>query len=287
MDRRKGGIIILLILTVFILWKTHPLGTLYIASLRDRADDYAPPQPVQIEYAADLDTASHKSGLVYPLDIKLKQLEVLKEAGVDTIRITLAHDPFLQEDQTKINDLDQLITQIRADGKKLMIADGAAEEYWNNPMDWNTFTETFTNRVTEIATRYQPDYYIIIKEPIWYMGMNWTTPIGMISEVVSVEQWLVLTQQLSDAVKSASPQTLIGVSIALPYLQSQVYLAFADQLPGIDFVGIDVYSLTNLDVLDTGVGAITKPKWIMETWDGHPDRQEGQYWRRTSSAEGA
>jgi hypothetical protein len=91
MDRQRTGIIAaVMILIIVILWQTHPLGTLlYIRTLRDRARDYEPTQPVQIEYAADLDTASHRSGLVYPLDFKLKQLGVLEEAGVDTIRIPL------------------------------------------------------------------------------------------------------------------------------------------------------------------------------------------------------
>ncbi len=257
----------------------------YIHLLRHSADGLKPPEPVGIEYAADLDTASHMSGLVFPLDIKLKQLRVLEEAGVHTIRLTPAYDIFLHQYEPKIADLDSLISQIRDDGKKVMIADAAAEEYWTSPMDWNSFSQAFIQRVGNLAARYEPDYYIVVKEPSWYLGMSWTGPAGMLTETTTVDQWVTLTQQLCDAVKQASPGTLTGVAVALPYQQSLNYLMEVDELENLDFVGVDVYRLFHLGILEEYLPQLSKPKWILETWDGNPDEQEGEIWRRTTSAE--
>jgi hypothetical protein len=257
----------------------------YVQLLRYLAESLEPPGPVTLKYAADLDTASHKSGILFPLDIKLKQLEVLEEAGVDVIRITPAYDIFLHQYEPKIAELDSLVSQIRTDGKELMIADGAAEEYWSNPMNWSAFSEAFIQRVGDLAARYQPEYYVVVKEPFWYLGMDWTGPAGMLTESTTVEQWVLLTQRLCDEVKRVSPSTLTGVAIALPFPESVEYLIDADKLQNLDFVGIDLYNVMHLETVEYLLPQLTKPRWILETWDGNPDDHQGETWRRTTSAE--
>jgi len=257
----------------------------YISTLRYMSADLEPGDGAIIDYGADLDTASHGSGSAYPLDVKLKQLSVLEEAGVDTVRITQAYDPFLDDDHVTINATDDLVEQIRSGGSKLMLADGGAERYWVEPLNWSEFTQAFVERVTDLASRYRPEYYVVVKEPIWYMAMNWSAPGGMLTESVSVAQWVSLTEQLCASVKNASPTTATGVSIALPYQESLDYLMGVQDIDEVDFVGIDIYRLRDLDVLETIDAGLTKEKWILETWDGHPETQEGQGWRATSAAE--
>ena len=166
-----------------------------------------------------------------------------------------------------------------------MIADGGAEEYWAKPMNWSSFSEAFVQRVGNLASRYKPEYYIVVKEPSWYFGMNWASPGGMLTQTTTVEQWVSLTQRLCDEVKRVSPSTRTGVAIALPFQQSLDYLVSADKLQTLDFVGIDVYNILHLGTVDPYLALLTKPKWILETWDGNPDGQQGQMWRRTTSAE--
>ncbi len=279
------AVVVILVLGIYLHSQAPLLSFLYISDLRSRAEKYKPPEPKSIEYAADLDTASHKSGILFPIDIKLKQLQVLEEAGIETVRITLAYDIFLQSNQDRIDDLYTLISRIRDDGKRVMIADGAAELYWNEPMDWDAFSHAFIERVADLAARFQPEYYIVVKEPTWYMGGRWTSPGGMLTEMVTVDQWLELTRQLCDAIKAASPGTQRGIAIALPFPESQDYLMKADKLEGLDFVGIDIYSHRHIGTVEGYVQKITKPKWILESWDGHPDTQIGQRWRTRSAAE--
>ena len=274
-----------LALIVLVLIGRGPLALAYISVIRGKANLYRPSEPVAILYGADLDTASHRSGLLFPLDIKLKQLSVLEEAGVHIIRLTVAYDIFLDQDKAKIADLDAVTSRIRNDDRKLMIADGAAEQYWSKPMDWQSFARASIERVRDMAARYKPEYYVVVKEPVWYMGGTWAGSRGMITEQVTVEQWVELTEQLAATVRNASPETLVGIAIALPFPESKNYLVKAQELDNVDFVGIDIYSLRYLDTVEGYLPQIKKPRWILETWDGNPDTQQGQIWRTRSAAE--
>jgi hypothetical protein len=136
-----------------------------------------------------------------------------------------------------------------------------------------------------VAARYSPEYYIIVKEPLWYLGGIWTGAGGMLNEGVTVDQWVELTEELADAVREASLGTSIGIAIALPFQESIDYLIKADALEEIDFVGVDIYNLRSLDAIEEHTEELSKPRWILETWDGIPDSQIGQMWRTRSASE--
>jgi hypothetical protein len=165
-----------------------------------------------------------------------------------------------------------------------MIGDAGAEIYWTEPLSWDDFSAAFLERARLIAERYKPEYYVIVDEPVWYAGMDWTRPGGMLTETVSVDQWVRLTEVLCETVRKVSPSTELGVAIALPYSESQNYILRADSLKNVDFVGIDIFNLDHFEVIDGFVDALKKPKWILQTWDGIPDRHRGIGWRTESAA---
>ncbi|HZW58485.1 MAG TPA: hypothetical protein VFF30_19510 [Nitrososphaerales archaeon] len=53
----------------------------------------------------------------------------------------------------------------------MIIADASSETYRNNPLPWAQFKEAWAERVQAIESLYHPDYYLIIKEPGWYIAM--------------------------------------------------------------------------------------------------------------------
>jgi len=158
------------------------------------------------------------------------------------------------------------------------MADAASESYRTTPIPWAAFQTAWVQRVSTLAALYQPDYYIVIKEPRWYGPMiSDATTNPLVSEP---SQWVALTQELIAAVQAASPNTKIGVSIDADSLVDPQYQALYDgfiqgvsQLSGISFIGFDVYGPSDETAAQSYLaqyGSGGKDVWIAETWS-NPD----------------
>jgi len=289
-------VIILLAALVVALYLIQPIGTLYSMVLRSRISRYAENATGLLAVGADLGLAGHSSGLVLPLDIKLKQLEVLHQAGADVIRVTQAYDPWIwarspnrtmrERGNRLIRDTDVIIAEIRGLGHEVMIADAGAEIYWREPVSWEEFKSAHLERIENLTRRYRPRYYVLVKEPVWYSGMSWGEPGGMITDSVSPEMWVRHLEDCIATVKSHSPETLSAIA-AVPFLpESRRFFRLSAEVIGLDIMGMDVYRLKDLDpmVEMRSEVPIGKQAWILETWDGKPDEQDFQPWReRTGS----
>jgi len=215
-----------------------------------------------------------------PGSYTVQQLEqditMLKGLGVQSIRLDIGFDAWLQNDQTTINKITTVVNFVRASGLTLIIADASAEQYRrtlsnpNGPLPWSQFKEAWVNRVQTLASLYHPNYYIVIKEPGWYVPMvsdSGTNPLFQ-----SSSDWLNLTSWLVSTVKASSPNTITGISIAANSLSTNPteYDSYLQGLPpGISFVGFDCYggngnSLARKYVSQYGTGG--KQIWIAETW---------------------
>ncbi len=201
------------------------------------------------------------------------ELAMLKASGVQVVRIDLNYAPWLDQNASVIAEVGQIVTSIRADGLQLMIADSASESYWHHPMSWDAFSAAWVSRVSTLAALYHPDYYEVVKEPGWYYPMLQGFPES--PTVQSLPEWTSLTEQLIAAVRSVSPQTAIGVAVPASTLYgsttelSFTYLAAAEKMAGLDFIGFDIYGVCDFEdtlrfLQQEGSGG--KQVWVPEAW---------------------
>ena len=194
------------------------------------------------------------------------ELAMLLSLNVSQIRIDMAFDPWLEANTIYQNTQINLVNQIRAAGAKLTIADAGAQTYFNNPLTWAEFTAAWPNRVSTLASLFEPDYHIVIKEPSWYVPMISDAKTNPLLQEVST--WTSLLNELDATVKSVSPSTLTGVSGSFGDQDKQV-LAAAPTVSNCDFIGIDTYNPANNPNIVTfinGLGSITQPIWLAEAW---------------------
>lgn len=232
-----------------------------------------------MKFGAVLGTASYNSGLYYSLDVMKKQLSVLEEIGVDIIRIDLNYDAWLysgSSDETvrergveRIRVYDAVVSQIRADGRELMIADACAEQYWKKTMTWEEFRAVFLERVETLAERYRPEYYVVVKEPYWYASYH--SDKGFVKEEVTPEMWADLSEELCDIVKEVSPTTKTAVAEIPQFKETKEYFRRVKDIPNLDIIGIDLYAGGEIEHVTEVIREVResgKEIWILETWLG-------------------
>jgi hypothetical protein len=139
-------------------------------------------------------------------------LNMLISTGASCIRTDIGYAPWLTTtDPATISLVDNMVGQIKSDQKCLIIADAGSETYRTTSIPWAQFMPAWVQRVQTLAARYQPDYYIVVKEPRWYIPTisdATTNPL-----VQSASEWVTLTQELITAVHAVSPNTKIGASV--------------------------------------------------------------------------
>ena len=210
---------------------------------------------------------------------------MLKGLGVTQIRVDLGFDAWLSNDQATIQKDISFINFIKSQGLTLVIADASAEQYRHSPLPWTQYKEAWINRVQTIAQLFQPSYYLVIKEPGWYVPMvsdSRTNP-----QYQSSSDWLNLTSWLATTVMAVSPQTKIGVSVAANSLTKQptFYDAFLTNLPSlVSFIGFDTYGTsdnTAMQVFLNHYGNQGRAIWNAETWSAptpNTNEQTDPYW---------
>ncbi|MGI0090251.1 MAG: hypothetical protein ACREBS_00950 [Nitrososphaerales archaeon] len=225
-------------------------------------------------FGAQFTSASYANINSYNLAALDANLNMLYSTNANAIRIDIGYAAWLRNNQTRIGLVTSLVNNIRSDGKILIIADAASETYSTTPEPWTQFQSDWIQRVKALASLYQPNYYIIIKEPGWYVPYvldSTTNP-----QFQNASDWLDLTQQLISAVQQVSPNTKIGISVAASDIsnQPQFYMPFltgVEKLPGISFIGFDIYNIpafTNTLQFLQQNGSDGKSVWIAEAWSG-------------------
>lgn len=224
-----------------------------------------------MQFSAVLSTASYDNLEHNSFAVIEANLVMLKDSGVESIRIDLGFDPWLLNNQTAISEVGSIMNMIRADRLQLIIADGAAEFYRQHKLDWSQFQSAWIQRAKTVASLYKPDYYIVVKEPGWYVPM--VSDARTNPTFQSVSSWTNLTAYLTAAVHSVSPATQIGIAVAADSLSKQPtfyapYLNNVDEMNGIAFLGFDIYDPLGFNATSNYVHANmpVKPLWIAEAW---------------------
>jgi len=209
------------------------------------------------------------------LQVQDADLNMLISTGASCIRTDIGYEPWLAPtNPATMSLIDNVVNQIRGAQKCLILADAGSESYRTTPIPWAQFEAAWVQRVQTLAQRYQPDYYIVVKEPRWYIPMisdATTNPL-----VSNATEWVDLTQQLITAVQAVSPNTKIGVSADANSLNTPkfapeytAYIQGVSQLAGLSFIGFDTYSSTDQTTTQSYLaqhGSGGKDVWISEAW---------------------
>ena len=200
-------------------------------------------------------------------------LGVMEGSGAGYVRIDVGYDPWLSSNTAAQGKIETLVNQIKSDGKGFILADASAEAYrGSGALNWAQFKQVWVQRVSTLAAVFHPDYYIVIKEPGWYTPM--ITDAMTNPQVQDPNQWLQLTQNLTDAVLAASPNTKVGVAIAADSLNQNsplytAYLRGLANIKGLSFMGFDIYTTPGFDSTSSylsryGSGGLDV--WMAECW---------------------
>jgi len=243
--------------------------------LNQQIPQWKPSANSSLNFQVLFDRASY-GDLEYPynnITVQLADLNMIVSTGAKCVRVDVNYAPWLQNDTSAINELTVLIQQIRSDRECLIIADSASESYRNGgQIPWTQFQAAWIQRDKTLAELYHPDYFLVIKEPGWYVALvsdSRTSP-----SFQSASSWINLTQTLAATVLSVSPSTKVGVSIGADGISSQptFYTSFLTgvyALSNVSFIGYDVYDVTGFTNTQNFLnqhGNGGKDVWIAEAW---------------------
>ncbi len=236
---------------------------------------WKPSQNASVAFGATFTRASYGNPQqsYNSIEVQDADLNMLLSTNAQCIRIDLGYAPWLQNDAAAVAGVSGLIRDIKDQGRCLVIADASSESYRGaGALPWTQFQAAWIDRVRALAAAFQPDYYLVIKEPGWYVPM--VSDARTNPDFMNLTDWVDLTQSLSSAVLSASPATKVGVSIAADSLGKNPagytpYLESIEKLSGISFLGFDVYDPTGFAATEGFLaqhGAGGKQVWLAEAW---------------------
>lgn len=221
-----------------------------------------------VDESASYGIPSYKNAAVQQAD-----LSMLDSTGAQCIRVDIDYGPWLPGGNASQAQLvNSVVKGLRSQGKCLIIADASSNSYRNGDcLNWTEFKAAWVQRVSTLAALFHPRYYIVIKEPGWYVPMVCDAATNPLFQ--SVSDWVGLTQNLTNAVRAASSSTQVGVSVPGGYtaLDPAFYVQYLDEVQkvsGISFIGFDIYSTG--DQVNVQNFLLTnppsKPIWIAEAW---------------------
>lgn len=221
-----------------------------------------------LDESASYGIPSYKDSAVQQAD-----LSMLTSTGAQCVRLDISYGPWLPGGSpSQVQLVTGVVKAIRSDGDCVILGDAGSESYLSGGcLDWTQFQVAWVQRVAALAALYHPKFYIVVKEPGWYVPMVCDAATNPLFQ--SVSDWLSLTQNLTNAVEAASPSTNVGISVAGGFTSGSPafyiqYLNGVQKLSGISFIGFDVYSSSDQANVQDYLSAYppSKPVWIAEAW---------------------
>ena len=260
-------------------------------------------------------------------DIRAAELDALLETGIQFLRLSASGDAYLERQEARMysdeesedSDEDEMppaekaaarldrqaeqeadyMALVQAADIDLFLSDSQYSPYfllWANDeeeLSWDTFVELHTARVERFATELHPAYYELITEPENYYQFSAVNDEG--DEDDRIDLWIAHLEDLIAVVDEASPDTKVGVTIAL---QSDFDLDFYEralEIEDLDFVSFRAYQPGVFDMLEDVFEERGHPVdagkelWMVETWYGYclaPQRSEelDSMWLETALA---
>jgi hypothetical protein len=190
----------------------------------------------------------------------LAYIDGLKAAGAQRIQfnpaITSVDDPEVME------TYDAVVKHIRELGMQVQINLVYARVGNRNAdmpvQDFQDFSAPAVKACAEFAARYHPDYLVPVHEP--------ATMDARMGVRALPNTWVAYLEAAIKAIKQASPNTLVGAGGW--YGELPFYKAFA-AMPNLDFLTIDIYDQTKLNIYDQMAHIAHDAKKLVEieeTW---------------------
>lgn len=192
-------------------------------------------------------------------------LSALKNLSLDILRIDLYYDAWLNNDAKHIKTAGEIISHIKNNGYELAIVNIGAKQYETKPVSWATYRKATLDIIKNFTKEYKPEYYEVVDEPATFSrGGNHE----QISESVSADEWVNLTDEACNLVKSINPQTKVAVGTT-PF--EEEYFRKMIKLGCVDIVGINTYDPYGIEKSKaTELLALAKKEgkeaWMLETW---------------------
>lgn len=232
------------------------------------------------------------------LETRMAELEAILEAGSSPVRVLVSGDSLLEAEVPRLYDAEESETKLAEQlaretqymdllaesGMALFLADSSYSPYlveWSSDEDakilWSGFASLHTERIQYYAELYQPAYYAVICEPNGYDEYSQIKLPGegeADEDQINLEAWLEHTEELIAAVKEVSPNTQVGVTVAIDSDFDLDYYEQVLDMDGISFITLELFQQGAFerieDMLDEHGHPADHDKqlWISETWYG-------------------
>lgn len=251
------------------------------SSLSQYATEWKPSTNSSIGWSVYVYDAGYDNVETLPQSEIQANLNMALASGASCIRIDVGYDSWLTNNVTAQKIVENLVSQIKADGKCFVLGDASAESYRTSPLPASQFVAAWQSRVQTLAGLLKPNYYFVINEIGWYYPMIQGATLTGLGCAISVSctqahnitNWINLAQSLSSIVKSVSPSTKVGVEIEGGLAANEItpYTAFMQDcanMANISMIGYDQYGAQDLltDVTVNNNVSTSKPVWITQTW---------------------
>ena len=244
---------------------------------------YKPEEYHPLKFSAYINYPSYEYIYKHSTDEIINQVSTVSKTEVDMIRIDILYDMFLNNNTETMQKLDRAVEEIRKQNKEVYIAIyGEKESFTGDPdsetwnghfgsMEWPLWRQTYLDQVKTIMIRYNPEYVNLLGEaPSWMQAQ--------ISELVTVDQWIDLTEEAVSLVKLLNPSTYVVVDTALPHpFNNHANIRWYKQLVArdneIDAFGLDIYGLLGFQYYEDNENLLHVAKeykrdiWIGQTWN--------------------
>ena len=237
-------------------------------------EKYRPKEYHPMKFTATANTASYWGPAWYPIEEIVKEIDLLSELPVSIIRIDLMFDVWQQEEDV----VDVAVEGIRNNGKNVYITFTGGETWRENPYSWSDFKKNYLEDLKRAVRKYEPEYVNLLPEANGFFK-------PMVKEPVPEEEWVRFTEECAREVKAIKPDCFVVVD-TVPFIEGDEFFnLLVSHRNEIDAIGIDPYSLKELE--ERGKYALAhwsnkdKELWIGQTWctwDGkYPDHLCDKY----------
>jgi hypothetical protein len=236
-------------------------------------------------------------------DARLAELNAALEGGSEIVRISASGDLLLEaqvarlfelkddasdEDKQKAADRltnqqvaeDEYMARVQESGTKLVLVDAQYSPYLivqggendGDKMVWDDFAQIQEDRVRHYAELYHPYAYEVISEPEGYATYS---AVDEPDDVDRVDLWATQAERLIKAVKEASPDTLVGITISIDSDFEKEFYARMLENKDLDYLGVRLFQPGAFQVIEDLLKEKGEPRefgkqfWIVETWYGY------------------
>jgi len=212
----------------------------------------------------------------FPRENIIRELDFAKKTGVNTVKIGIYLDYWVNRNTSRINDIREILTLIRARGFKIFINFLGVRGWYGEDMTFKprsgrtfgavnfiTWRYHCEQAIAEIVKEFKPEYATVIREPMVDFQEQ-------VSGSVPVELWLDCFSTIASETAINSPGTIVVLENGLSTTQDfEIFKNFQEIKPKNVAFGALIYSLKDIFSYNQYVKMcrVRKNTIIAEFWD--------------------